>query len=276
MRHRISGDVLPVLEMNMDPGEVIIAPPGELAWMSPSIRMQTTMLTAGASGFFSAIARAISGGGLMMTEFIADAPGGVAFVPRVPGQIVELDVVQGRGYTVHQSGFLCASQGVQLSTTFQRSLGVGIFGGNGFILQHIGGQCRAFVALGGGVVDYDLAAGNSILVQPGHVGMFEDSVQFDITMVPGIKNKLFGGDGFFLCRLTGPGRVWLQTMPIPQLAAAIAPYLAQNGSSVSFSETNIGTPMSAPSFPAASPFQTAAFDQPTINTATGQPTSDSA
>ncbi len=227
MRPQITGTILPVLEIGLDPGEMVISAPGELAWMTPNVRMNTTTATAGASGLWGAFTRAVSGGGLFMTEFTADGgPGGVAFTPKIPGQIVPVDVQPSRGFLIHRHGFLCATQGVQLSTALQRSLGAGVFGGEGFILQHLSGACQAWVALGGEIVTNDLQAGETLLVHPGHVGMFEDSVRFDITTISGIKNALFGGDGIFLVQLTGPGRVWLQTMTLPNLAQSLAPYLA--------------------------------------------------
>ena len=229
MRPQITGTTLPVLEIGLDAGEMIIAAPGELAWMTPNLRMNTTTATAGTASLWGAVTRAISGGGLFMTEFVADnGPGGVAFAPQIPGQIVSVDVQPGRGFLIHRHGFLCATQGVELTTGLQRSLGAGIFGGEGFILQHLAGTCQAWVALGGEIVSNELQPGESLLVHPGHVGMFEDSVQFDITTISGIKNALFGGDGIFLVRLTGPGRVWLQSMTLPNLAHALAPYLPRN------------------------------------------------
>ena len=126
---------------------------------------------------------------------------------------------------IHKHGFLCATEGAQLSIGFQRGLGAGLFGGNGFILQQLSGPCTAFVELGGECVMYDLPAGQTILVHPGHIGMFQDTVNFDITFMRGIRNVVFGGDGLFIGRLTGPGKVWLQSMTVPGLAHAIAPYI---------------------------------------------------
>jgi uncharacterized protein (TIGR00266 family) len=227
MRTQITGTTLPVLEVALDPGDMIVAPPGELAWMTPNIRMNTTTAAAGSSGLWGAITRAVSGGGLFMTEFTADGAGGIAFTPKIPGQIVPVEVQAGRGYMVHRHGFLCGTQGVQLSTALQRSLGGGIFGGEGFILQHISGACQAWVALGGEIVASELAPGETLLVHPGHVGMFEESVHFDITTIPGVKNIVFGGDGLFLVQLTGPGKVWLQTMTLPNLAHALMPFMGR-------------------------------------------------
>ena len=194
--------------------------------MTGNMRMNTTTMTAGASGLWGALTRAVSGGGLFMTEFSpSGGPGGVAFVPKVPGHIVPVDVQDARGFMVHRDGFMAATQGVQLSSSFQRSLGAGIFGGDGFILQHLAGNCQAWVALGGEIVENVLQPNETLLVHPGHVGMFEDSVSFDITTISGVKNLLFGGDGLFLVQLTGPGRIWLQTMTVPNLAHALERYI---------------------------------------------------
>jgi uncharacterized protein (TIGR00266 family) len=226
MQTRISGTTMPVLEIALEPGERIVAEPAELSWMTPNIEMRTTVATAGARGLWGAISRAFSGGGLFMTEFSASgSQGAVAFAAKMPGVIEAIAVAPGQGYMVHRHGFLCATEGVTLGTGFQRSLGAGIFGGTGFLLQQIGGAGTAWVELGGEIVSHELAPGEQLLVHPGHVGMFEDRVGFDITTIRGIANALFGGDGLFLCRLTGPGRVWLQTLTVPGLAHALAPYL---------------------------------------------------
>ena len=147
----------------------------------------------------------------------------------------------GTSYMIHRHGFLCATQGVELSTGFQRSLGSGLFGGEGFVLQRLGGSCTAWVELGGEIVTYDLQPGESLQVHPGHIGMFEGTINFDVIFMRGIKNALFGGDGLFIARLTGPGKVWLQTLPLPNLAAALAPYLAtDSGDGSSGSRFSIG------------------------------------
>jgi uncharacterized protein (TIGR00266 family) len=241
MQPRITGTVLPVLEIGLDPGDMIVAEPGELAWMTANVRMNTTTATAGASGLWGAVTRAVSGGGLFMTEFVAEGgPGGVAFAPKIPGQIVPIEVQSDRGFMVHRHGFMCATQGVQLNIGFQRSLGAGVFGGDGFILQHLTGPCQAWVALGGETVANELQPGETLLVHPGHVGMFEDSVRFDITTISGIKNALFGGDGIFLAQLTGPGRVWLQTMTLPNIAHALAPYLGRSEPASTVENVEVG------------------------------------
>jgi uncharacterized protein (TIGR00266 family) len=226
MQTRITGTTMPVLEIGLEPGERIYAEPGELSWMTPNIQLNTTMLAGGARGLWGAVSRAVAGGGLFLTEFTA--PGGqgaVAFAAKLPGVILPLQVAPGQGFLVHRHGFLCATPGVELGLGFQRSLGVGIFGGTGLILQKLTGAGTAWVELGGEIVSYDLTPGETLLVHPGHVGLFQDSVAVDITLVPGIRTLLFGGDGLFLVRLTGPGRIWLQSLTLPNLAHAIGPYL---------------------------------------------------
>ena len=226
MDTKIIGSTLPVLEITLAQNDMIIAQPGEFSWMTESVQLNTTTQTAGTKGVFGVLGRALSGGGLFMTEYTAPSGSGmVAFSAKVPGQIVPIDVQPGHGYMVHSGGFLCATQGVELTVGFQKSLGAGIFGGNGFILQKLAGTCQAWVELGGEIVTYDLAAGESLQVHPGHIGMFQDSVQFDIRMMKGIKNALFGGDGLFIANLTGPGRVWLQSLTLPALAHALQPYI---------------------------------------------------
>ena len=229
MRATVLGSVLPVLEFDLDRGETIVAATGELSWMTAGIELRTTTQAAGSSGLFGAIGRAMSGGGLFMTEYSAPSmPGQVAFAAKIPGHIVE--VAQGGftargGYLVHKHGFLCATPGVTLGTGIQQSLGAGLFGGNGFLMQRITGSGRAWVELGGEVIERTLAPGEVLRVHPGHVGMFEDTVGFGITRLRGIRNMFFGGDGLFLAELTGPGRIWLQTLTLPNLAHALAPYL---------------------------------------------------
>lgn len=226
MKHTITGTTMPVLQIGLDANEVVIAEPGEFSWMSDNVQLHTTTQTAGARGLFGAIGRALGGGGLFMTEYRAvGAPGLVAFSAKVPGSIHQVDVPAGHSYMIHKHGFLCGTPGVNLAIGFQRQLGVGLFGGNGFIMQRLSGPCTAFVELGGESVVYDLRPGESIQAHPGHIGMFQDSVNFDMVFMRGIRNALFGADGLFIGRLTGPGKVWLQSLTVPNLAHALSPYL---------------------------------------------------
>ncbi|MFT4113565.1 AIM24 family protein [Silvibacterium sp.] len=226
MQTRIVGTTMPVLEFLLEHNDAIISESGELSWMGASIQMTTHTQFGGGGGFFGAIKRMAGGGSLFMTEYRAiGAPGELAFATRVPGHIVPIEIGQGRDLFIHRHGFLCATSQIQLSVGFQQSLGAGIFGGDGFLLQHVTGLGMAWIELSGEVVVKDLAPGETLRVHPGHVGAFQSSVNFQITRVQGIKNMIFGGDGIFLAALTGPGRVWLQTLPIAKLAHQLEPYL---------------------------------------------------
>ena len=226
MNYRIIGTTLPVLELQLNPGESVYAVSGELSWMNSAITLNTTTQFGGGGGFFGALKRMAGGGSLFMTDYRAEGGEGLlAFATRVPGSILFLEISPTETYLIHRHGFLCATHGVELNVGFQQTLGAGIFGGDGFLLQKVNGTGHAWIELDGEVVTYDLKPGETLRVHPGHVGMFQESVNFQITRVPGIKNMLFGGDGIFLAALTGPGRVWLQSLPLSNLAHALQPYL---------------------------------------------------
>jgi uncharacterized protein (TIGR00266 family) len=230
MQHEIIGTTMPVLSITLEGGERVVAVSGELSWMSSSIQMKTTTGGAGGGGLFSALKRVVGGGSLFMTEYRAEGSSGVvAFATKLPGHIVPVEVAAGKAHMIHRHGFLCGTPGVELGVGFQQSLGAGIFGGNGFILQKMSGTGSAWIELGGEIVTFDLAKGETLRVHPGHVGMFEENVNFEITRIKGIANMLFGGDGIFLASLTGPGRVWLQTLTVSNLAHAIIPYIPAKG-----------------------------------------------
>jgi uncharacterized protein (TIGR00266 family) len=229
MDHRILGTTLPVLEIQLAPGESVESVSGELSWMTRSIELSTT--TGSGGGGLGGLFRRVAGGGsLFMTKYTANgAPGMVAFATKMPGHILPVDLAPGGDYMIHRHGFLCATDGVQVSVAFQQSLGAGIFGGDGFVLQKVSGSGQAWIELSGEVVPYTLAAGETLRVHPGHVGMFESGIGFEITRIKGITNMLFGGDGIFLAALTGPGKVWLQSLPLANLAHALMPYLPSKG-----------------------------------------------
>ncbi len=226
MQTKIQGTTMPVLDVQLDPNESVYSESGELSWMSSSIQMTTHTQMGGGGGIFGALKRVAAGGSLFMTEYRAvQAPGEVSFATKVPGHIVPLEISPGAEYMVHRHGFLCATTQVTIGIGFQKSLGAGIFGGDGFVLQKLGGQGTAWLELSGELVVKNLAPGETLRVHPGHVGAFQASVGFQITMVPGVKNMIFGGDGLFLAVLTGPGTVWLQTLPISRLAHALSEYM---------------------------------------------------
>ncbi len=227
MQSRITGSVMPVLEFLLDPNESVISEAGELSWMSSAIQLTTHTQFAGGGGFFGAIRRVAGGSSLFLTEYRAlGTQGEVAFTAKMPGHIVPVEVAPCYEYLVHRHGFLCATPGVQIGVGFQQSLGAGIFGGDGFLLQKITGNGVAWLELGGELVARDLRPGETLRVHPGHVGAFQASVGCGITRIQGIRNMIFGGDGIFLAALTGPGRVWLQTLTLSQFAHKLAPYLS--------------------------------------------------
>lgn len=228
MKVQIQGTTMPVLNVQLDPNESVFSESGELSWMTQSIQMTTHTQMGGGGGLFGVLKRVAGGGSIFMTEYRAmQYPGEVSFATKVPGHIVPVEVGPGQEYLVHRHGFLCATPQVLISVGFQQSLGAGIFGGDGFLLQKVSGSGTAWLELSGELIQKTLAPGEMLRVHPGHVGAFQSSVGFQITTVPGIKNMIFGGDGLFLAVLTGPGTVWLQTLPISRLAHQISEYLPQ-------------------------------------------------
>jgi uncharacterized protein (TIGR00266 family) len=226
MQSQIVGTVMPVLEFMLEPNEAVISEAGELSWMGSSIQMTTHTQMGGGGGLFGVLKRVAGGGTLFMTEYRAvGARGELAFATKVPGHILPVEIGQGHEYMIHRHGFLCATPQVNISVGFQQSLGAGIFGGDGFLLQHVSGLGTAWIELSGELIVKDLQPGETLRVHPGHVGAFQTSVSFQITTVPGIKNMIFGGDGIFLASLTGPGKVWLQTLPISKLAHKLMEYM---------------------------------------------------
>ena len=215
MKEQLLGTTLPVLSISLESGESVVAETGEFSWMTDSIQMSTGACVGGRS-----------------TYTAKDAAGVIAFASKLPGSILGVEISQRSEYLVHRHGFLAGTPGIQISTGFQQSFSAGIFAGEGFVLQRVGGQGRAWIELAGEVVTYDLAPGESLRVHPGHVGMFTASVSFQVMRVPGIVNRYFGGDVHHFAVLSGPGSVWLQSMPLPVLATALDPFLPQARSRV--------------------------------------------
>ncbi|WP_329562824.1 AIM24 family protein [Kitasatospora sp. NBC_01266] len=243
MQDVVKGSTMPVLEMQLGAGESIVSMHGELSWMSANVQMSQTTNSGGpgGGGLLNTLKRAVSGGGIFLTKYQAHgAPGLVAFASKVPGHIVPVDVMPGRSVLVHRHGWLCGTPGISPSIALQQSFRGGLWGGEGFVLQRLQGQGRAWIELSGELCQYTLAPGQTMLVHPGHVGMFDESVQFTITRVPGIANKIFGGDGYHLVALTGPGQIWLQSMPLSSLAHALQPYLAAEGAAAGAEGAGLG------------------------------------
>lgn len=223
----IRGTTMPVLEVQLTPGESVVAEAGQLGWFDDGIELETTTAAAGADGMFDAAKRTFGGGTFFMTRYASvSQPGTVAFPARLPGKIVEVPLGPGRSYLIQRHGFLAGLEGCELSTAFHPGhVGSAALGGFGFLLQKLEGTGHAWLELAGELSEYDLQPGQAMRVHPAHVGLVESSVEYELALVPGIKNKLFGGDGLFLLELTGPGRVWLQSLSLPLLAHALEPYL---------------------------------------------------
>lgn len=231
MKAEIKGSTMPVLEMVLDPGEAVVSDHGELSWMSTNMQMtQTTASGSSGSGrgggLMAGLKRVVGGGSIFLTRYEPTGGAGmVAFAAKLPGHIVAMEVAPGRGYMVHRHGWLCGTPGIVPTMGFQQSLAGMAFGGEGFVLQRLEGEGTAWVELSGELTSYDLAAGQGLIVHPGHIGAFQESVSFQVSRLAGIVNRYAGGDGHWIVTLTGPGTVWLQSMPLSILAASLRPLL---------------------------------------------------
>ena len=222
MEYQIEGAPLPVVICQLEAGETMLTERGSMSWMTPNMKMETS--TNGGLG--KAFGRMLSGDSIFQNRYTAQGGQGlIAFASSFPGSIRAFDIGPGRELVVQKSGFLASEAGVQLSVFFQKKLGSGFFGGEGFIMQRLSGNGMAFAEIDGTLVEYDLQPGQQIVVDTGNVAGFTAGVQMEIRQVPGMKNKLLGGEGLFNTVLTGPGRIWLQTMPISGVAAALLPYI---------------------------------------------------
>ncbi len=221
MRYEISGTVMQTVSIDLERGERLYSQTHAMAWMSDGITMDTH--TGG--GLFAGLKRAMGGGSLFITDFTADQRAHIAFAPRFPGQILPVTLLPGESLICRKETFLCAEHSVTLDIAFQQRLGAGFFAGEGFILQRVTGPGTVFLDLSGEVVQKTLLPGERLLVHAGHIGMQDPSVTTDIQMLRGFRNILFGGEGLFLATLTGPGKVWLQSMPIMNLAEEIARHM---------------------------------------------------
>jgi uncharacterized protein (TIGR00266 family) len=227
MEYKIIGTTLQAVILELDPGETIFSESGGMAWMTANIGMKTSGRGGGLGGVLK---RAVSGESLFLVEYTSQGSKGfVAFASDFPGKIVPLNLAQGQQMIAQKQAFLCAEKTVDLDIHFRRRLGAGLFGGEGFVLQKLTGPGVAFVCLDGEIMEYTLGQNDMLKVDTGHVAMYEPTVSFDIEMVKGFSNILFGGEGLFLATLRGPGRVWLQTMPSQNLAKAVMPYLPKAG-----------------------------------------------
>ena len=221
MEYQIQGETTPVVICQLSSGESMITEKGSMVWMSPNMEMQTS-----AGGLGKAFGRMFSGESIFQNIYTAkDGSGMIAFASSFPGNIRVVEVTPDHPVVVQKSAFLAAEQGVELSVFFQKKLGAGFFGGEGFIMQKISGRGTAFLEIDGSSVEYDLRAGEQMIVDTGNLAMMDATCSIDIQAVKGVKNMFFGGEGVFNTIVTGPGRIVLQTMPISSLAAAISTVL---------------------------------------------------
>ena len=222
MEYKIEGTPLPVVICQLGAGETMITERGSMSWMSPNMRMETTSN----GGLGKALGRMFAGEALFQNRYTAQGgPGLIAFASSFPGSIRPFSIAPGREIVLQKSGFLAAEDTVELSVFFQKKLGSGLFGGEGFIMQRLSGQGLAFAEFDGHVVEYDLAPGQSMVVDTGYLAAMDATCSMDIQVVPGVKNMLFGGEGIFNTIVTGPGKVYLQTMPISAVAGVIRPFI---------------------------------------------------
>ena len=226
MQYRIEGTTLPVVTITLSPGQRIYSSSGGMSWMTQAVEMETNS----GGGLGKMFKRALSGESLFVVDYYVDrGVGEVAFSAEFPGKILDLDLADGQSVIVQKDSFLCAEKSVDLDLHFRKRLGAGLFGGEGFMLQRLTGPGRAFVNFDGDILVKDLQPGELLRVDTGHVAMFEPTVDFDVEIVRGFKNILLGGEGLFLATLRGPGKAYLQTMPMDKLAQKIAQYMPQVG-----------------------------------------------
>ncbi len=220
MRYEITGGSFPVVVCHLENGEKMITESGSMVWMTPNMQMETS-----GGGLGKMFSRAFSGENLFQNIYTARGSGMITFGSSFPGRIVPLEIGPGREMILQKKAFLAAEAGVSLSIHFNKKLGSGLFGGEGFIMQRLSGQGVAFAEIDGELVEYQLEAGQQLVVDTGNVAGFDPTVSMNIQQVPGLKNMVFGGEGVFNTLLTGPGKVWLQTMPISSVAMAIRPFI---------------------------------------------------
>lgn len=225
MKYQIIGEPMPVVTCEMEAGESMITEKGSMVWMSPNMEMST-----GAGGIGKAFGRLFSGESVFLNTYTCkNGPGMITFGSSFMGSIRAIEITPDHPVILQKSAFLASTPGVQLSVFFQKKLGSGFFGGEGFVMQKLSGNGLAFVEIDGHAVEYELAAGEKLVIDTGYLAMMSSTCQMDIQSVKGVKNVLFGGEGLFNTVVTGPGRVVLQTMPVSGVASAIIPYIPTGG-----------------------------------------------
>ncbi|MBR7071124.1 MAG: TIGR00266 family protein [Clostridia bacterium] len=218
MNYKIIGEPMPVVICDLNAGESMITESGSMSWMTPNMKMKTSSN----GGIGKMLGRAFAGENMFQNIYTAEGGNGqIAFASSFPGSIRAIQIAPGKELIVQKSGFLASETGVQLSLHFKKKLGAGFFGGEGFIMQRLSGEGLAFIEIDGSAVEYDLAAGEKMVVDTGYLAAMDATCTMDITTVPGIKNMMFGGEGIFNTVVTGPGHIVLQSMPISNVVAGL-------------------------------------------------------
>ncbi len=218
MKFRIIGSTMQALDIMLNRGEAVFTEGGGMSWYKGAVNMETNM----PGGMLGGLGRALSGESLFMTEYTAMSEQAlITFTPEVSGSIIARELAAGETVIAQRDAFMVAQKGVSLAVHFQKRLGAGFFGGEGFIMQKVTGPGYAFFEIDGETVEMNLAAGEKVMVDPGHVALMDATVGYDIERIKGVKNIIFGGEGLFLATVTGPGKVVLQTMPFSNLLAKI-------------------------------------------------------
>ena len=230
MQYRIEGETLPVVVCELEIGEKMITEGGSMAWMSPNMKMETT--TNGGLG--KALGRMFSGEKMFQNIYTAtNGSGLIAFASSFPGSIKAFEISAGNEMIFQKRAFLAGESSVKLDIFFNKKVSGGLFGGEGFILQRVSGNGTVFAEFDGHVVEYELAAGQKIVANTGHLAAMSASCTMEVQTVSGAKNILFGGEGIFNTVICGPGKVWLQTMPVEKVANSLLPFLPATGSGIS-------------------------------------------
>ena len=221
MNYSIEGTPLPVVICELEPGESMITEKGAMSWMSPNMKMETK-----GGGAGKMVGRMFSGEAMFQNIYTAEGGAGqIAYASSFPGSIVPFEIAPGNDIVAQKSAFLASTAGVELSIHFQKRLGSGFFGGEGFIMQRLSGNGTAFLEIDGYTKEYQLAVGQSIVIDTGYLAAMDATCQMEIVSVKGLKNKLLGGEGFFNTVVTGPGRVFIQSMPVCQMANTLKPFI---------------------------------------------------
>lgn len=222
MKYEITGEPMPVVICDLSAGESMITERGSMVWMSPNMNMNTNA----GGGLGKAFGRMFAGESMFQNVYTAQGgPGMIAFASSFPGSIRAVEISPSRPVVVQKAGFLASESEVELSIFFQKKMSSGLFGGEGFIMQRLSGSGTAFLEIDGSAVEYELAPGQSLVVDTGNLAMMDATCSIEIQAVKGVKNMLFGGEGLFNTVVTGPGKVILQTMPVSGVAAALSPFL---------------------------------------------------